>query len=78
MLSVSRPQKFHEGITNECEALSEMRIGRRNPSTGIKLVPEAILPPQIPYDMTWNRTRVALLEAGEPTTKPRVTYNNTI
>jgi hypothetical protein len=36
-----------------------MTIGSRNRSTRRKPAPVPICPPQIPYDMTWSRTRAA-------------------
>jgi hypothetical protein len=39
---------------NECAAVDGMRIGRVNRSTQRKPVPEALYPPQIPHDLTWD------------------------
>jgi hypothetical protein len=43
---------------DECGAVGGM-LGRGNPSTGRKPVPIPPCPPQIPYDLTQARTRVA-------------------
>jgi hypothetical protein len=40
-------------------AVGEMRIGRGNRSTQRKPAPVLICPPQIPHDLTWDRTRAA-------------------
>jgi hypothetical protein len=45
-------------MVNERGAAGEMRTGRGIQSTGRKLVPLS-LQPQIPYGLTWYRTRVA-------------------
>jgi hypothetical protein len=44
-------------IDDECGAHSWMWIGRENRSTRRKPAPVPLCPPQIPYDMTWFRTR---------------------
>jgi hypothetical protein len=36
-----------------------MRIGRGNRSTRRKPAPVPLYPPQIPHDLTWDRTRAA-------------------
>jgi hypothetical protein len=36
-----------------------MRIGRGNRSTRRKSAPVSLCPPQIPHDLTWDRTRAA-------------------
>jgi hypothetical protein len=43
----------------ECGAVGGMRIGRGNRSTWRKPAPVPPSPTQIPYDMTWARTRAA-------------------
>jgi hypothetical protein len=43
----------------ECEAVGEMRIGRGNRSTRTKPALLPLCPPQIPFDLTWVRTRTA-------------------
>jgi hypothetical protein len=40
-------------------AVRGMRIGRGNRSTRRKPVPVPLCPSQIPYDLTWDRTRAA-------------------
>jgi hypothetical protein len=46
---------------DECGALDGMRIGRGNPST--RRIPAAVplCPKQIPLDLTWDRTRAAVV-----------------
>jgi hypothetical protein len=44
-------------------AVGEMRIGRENRSTRRKPAPVSLCPPQIPHDLTWDRTRVAAVES---------------
>jgi hypothetical protein len=46
---------------NECEAVGGMRIGRGNRSTRNKPAPMPLCPPQIPHDLTWARTRAAVV-----------------
>jgi hypothetical protein len=36
-----------------------IRIGRGNRNTRRKPAPEPLFPPQIPHDLTWDRTRAA-------------------
>jgi hypothetical protein len=38
-----------------------MRIGRRNRSTRRKPAPVPLCPPQISHDLTWDRTRAAMV-----------------
>jgi hypothetical protein len=40
-----------------------MRNGRGNRSTRRKPAPVPLLPPQIPHDLTWARTRAAAVES---------------
>jgi hypothetical protein len=40
-------------------AVGGMRIGRGNGSTRRKPAPVPFCPPQIPHDLTWDRTRAA-------------------
>jgi hypothetical protein len=40
-------------------AIGGMRIGRGNRSTRRKPAPVPLFPPQIPHDLTWDRTRAA-------------------
>jgi hypothetical protein len=44
---------------DECGAVGEMRIGRRNRSTRRKVAPVPFFPPQIQQDLTWDQTRTA-------------------
>jgi hypothetical protein len=46
---------------DECEAVRGMRIGRGNGSTRRKPAPASLRPPQIPHDLTWDRTRAAAM-----------------
>jgi hypothetical protein len=46
-------------IEDECGAVDEMWIDRRNRSTWRKLAPVLLCPPQIPHDLTWARTQAA-------------------
>jgi hypothetical protein len=46
-------------IDDDYGAVGGMRIGRRNRSTRRKTAPMPLCPPQIPYDLTWDRTRAA-------------------
>jgi hypothetical protein len=43
-------------IDDECGAVGGMRIGRENRSTRRKPAPVPLSPPQIPYDLTLDRT----------------------
>jgi hypothetical protein len=47
----------------ECGVVSGMRIGRGNGSTRRKPAPVPLCPPQIPHDLTWDRTRAAEVES---------------
>jgi hypothetical protein len=46
-------------IDGECGAVGGMIIGRGNLSARKKPSPVPLCPPQIPYDLTWDRTRAA-------------------
>jgi hypothetical protein len=46
-------------IDDDYGALGEMRIGRGNRSTRRKPAPVPLCPPQIPHDLTWDRTQAA-------------------
>jgi hypothetical protein len=46
-------------MINEYDAIGGMRIGSRNWSTWRKSVPMPVCPPQIPHDLTWDRTQAA-------------------
>jgi hypothetical protein len=43
-------------MINECGAVGEKRICWGNKSTRRKPVPAPLYPPQIPNDLTWDRT----------------------
>jgi hypothetical protein len=55
---------------DKCGSASEMRIGRRNRSTRRKPAPASLCPPQIPYEMTWARTRANRLRYGTACSQP--------
>jgi hypothetical protein len=46
---------------DECGTVGEMRIGRGNRSTRRKPTPVPLCSPQIPFDLTWTRTRAAVM-----------------
>jgi hypothetical protein len=46
-------------VDGDYGAVSGMKIGRGNRSTGRKPAPVPLCPPQIPHDLTWDRTRAA-------------------
>jgi hypothetical protein len=46
-------------IEDECGAVGGMKIGRGNLSTIRKPAPVPLCPPQIPHELTWDRTRAA-------------------
>jgi hypothetical protein len=52
---------------DECGAVGEMRIGRGNGSTRRKPAPVPLCPPQIPHDLTRDRTRAATVGSWRPT-----------
>jgi hypothetical protein len=59
---VSRPLTgllYQAWMIDECGEVGGMIIGRGNRSTRIKRAPVPLFPPQIPYDLTWARTRAA-------------------
>jgi hypothetical protein len=47
-------------MIDECGVVGGMRIGRGNRSTQRKSVPVPFCPPQIPHDLTWDRTWIAV------------------
>jgi hypothetical protein len=46
-------------IDDDYGAVGGMRIGEGNRSTRRKPAPVPVCPPQIPHDLTWDRTRAA-------------------
>jgi hypothetical protein len=46
-------------IDGDYGVVGRMRIGRGNRSTQRKPAPVPLCPPQIPHDLTWDRTRAA-------------------
>jgi hypothetical protein len=67
----------NETMINEYEAISGMGTGRGNRSSRRKPDPVTFCPPQIPYDLTWDRTRAAVTRSLRPTawttTRPHYT-----
>jgi hypothetical protein len=62
-------------IDDDYGAVGGMRIGRGNRSTLRKPAPVPLCPPQIPRDLTWDRTRAAAMGSQRLTagamTRPR-------
>jgi hypothetical protein len=57
---------YHRRIVDECGALRWMRIGRVNWSTRRNAAPLPLSYPQIPHDLSWDRTRAtASMHRGE-------------
>jgi hypothetical protein len=52
---------------DEYGAVGGMRIGRGNRSTRSKPAPVPIFPPQIPHDLTWDRTWAAAMRSRQLT-----------
>jgi hypothetical protein len=52
---------YQPRMIDECGAVGGMRIGRGNRSTRRKAAPVPLCPPQIPHDLTWARTRAAVV-----------------
>jgi hypothetical protein len=50
---------YQPRMIDECGVVGGMRIGRGNRSTRRKHAPVPLCPPQIPHDLTWDRTRAA-------------------
>jgi hypothetical protein len=50
---------YQSRMVDECGAVGGMRIDRGNRSTRRKPATVPLCPPQIPYDLTWARTRAA-------------------
>jgi hypothetical protein len=62
-----RQYSVHDKMINEYEAVSEVRIGRRNCGTEIKFSPLPPCSPQIPHDLTWDQTRAAAIGSRQLT-----------
>jgi hypothetical protein len=45
----------------ECEAVDGTTIGKGARGTGTKPTPVPLCAPQIPYDLTWDRTQAAAM-----------------
>jgi hypothetical protein len=62
-------------IDDDYGAVSGMRTGKGNRSTRRKLAPVTLCPPQIPHDLTWDRTLAAAVGSQRLTawamTRPR-------
>jgi hypothetical protein len=56
MLSVSGLYSVDDKMINEYGAVGGMRIGRGNGITRRKPAQVPLCPPQIPHDLTWDRT----------------------
>jgi hypothetical protein len=50
---------YQPRIDDEWGVVGGMIIGRGNRSTRRKTTPVPLCPPQIPHDLTWDRTRAA-------------------
>jgi hypothetical protein len=48
----------------DCGAVGGMRIGRGNRITRRKPAPVSLCPPQIPHDLTWERTILGLTQVA--------------
>jgi hypothetical protein len=57
-------------IDDECGAVGGMRIGRKNRSTRRKPAPVPLCPPQIPHDLTWDRTLAAAVGSRRAMSRP--------
>jgi hypothetical protein len=55
-LSVSELYSIDDRMINEHEAVGGMRIGRGNRGTRRKPILVSLYPPQIPHDLTWDRS----------------------
>jgi hypothetical protein len=53
----------NDTIVNECGTVGEMRTSWGNQSTLRNPVPVSLCPPQIPHDMTWDGTQVAMMRS---------------
>jgi hypothetical protein len=62
-------------IDDDYEAVGGMRIGRGNRSTRRKPAPVPLFPPQIPHDLTWDRTPGR--RGGKPATN-RLSYGTAL
>jgi hypothetical protein len=50
---------YQTRMIDDYGAVGGMKIGRGSRSTRSKPAPVPLCPPQIPHDLTWNRTRAA-------------------
>jgi hypothetical protein len=57
-----------DGMINEYRAIGGMRISRRNRNSRGKVAPIPLCLPQIPHDLTWNRTRATAVGTQRRTT----------
>jgi hypothetical protein len=57
-------------IDDECGVVGRMRTGRGNRSTLRKPAPVPLCPPQIPHNLTWDRTRAAAMGSRRLTAWP--------
>jgi hypothetical protein len=52
-------------MIDECEAVGGMGVGRGDQNTLRRLATLTVLPPQIPYDLTWDHTWAATVESQQ-------------
>jgi hypothetical protein len=57
MMSVQRLYSIDNRKINDCEEVGGIIIGRGNRNIRRKPAPVPLCSPQIPYDLTWDRTR---------------------
>jgi hypothetical protein len=56
-----QPRMIDDDDDEECGAVGGMKIGWGNRSSRRNPIPESLCPPQIPHDLTWSRTRAAVV-----------------
>jgi hypothetical protein len=59
-------------IDDDYGAVGGMRIGRGNRSTRRRPAPVPLSPPQIPHDLTWDRTRAAAVGTCRSNRQPKL------
>jgi hypothetical protein len=59
MLLITKLYIDEDRMFNEYGAVGGMKIGRGNQSDRKKPAPLSLCPPQIPHDLTWDKTLVA-------------------
>jgi hypothetical protein len=72
-----QPRMIDDG---ECGVVGGMRIGRGNRSTRRKPASVPLYPPQIPHDLTWDRTRASAVGSrhgkGLPAVRPNSKFED--